>query len=89
MQLKCFLDQRFAELKSDLESSSNIITLTSSSTSNSTLSNDPITQQNLKIIQQNNNIHTLSKMLTHIQSIIDLLEGKKFKTLIEIKHSKR
>jgi hypothetical protein len=88
MQLKCFLDQRFAELKSDLESSSNIITLTSS-TSNSKLSNDPLTQQKLKIVQQNNNVHALTKMSTHIQSIIDILEGKKFKTLIEIKHSKR
>jgi len=87
-ELECFLVQRLTELSSDSQLTSNIITLSSGAYILG-LSDSADIQQCLKIVQQNNTPHNITKMLTHVRSIIDILEGKKLKTLIEIKHSKR
>lgn len=42
-----------------------------------------------KIVQQYNSSEAVQKLLSHVQSILQVIDGEKFKQFLEISHSKR
>jgi hypothetical protein len=75
-ELDSFLSQRLAELKVEEKSNTTPIIAINNSDEG-------------KIVQQYNSSEAVQKLLSHVQSILQVIDGEKFKQFLEISHSKR